>query len=317
MKRPNFLVIGAAKSGTTALCDYFGQHPQIFLCHPKEPHFFAFEGETLNFQGPDDEFVMNRRAVTRWDDYLKLFQNAGDARALGDGSVSTLYYPNAIPRIQQHMPNGKLICILREPAERAYSAFMYMVSLVRETESDFRKALDLEPQRIAANWHHIWHYRRMGMYHEQLSKYFAAFSREQLLVLLYDDFRANPGQVLRTCYEFLDVDPNFQAPREPDSLRSGVPKHPRLQRMITSPGSIKNLLKSVLPTGLLRWIRESIVSRNLQRARMAPDVKSELREYYREEVLRLQDLLQRDLSAWLPTNPDSKPKHATREQTTV
>ena len=128
MKRPNFLVIGAAKSGTTASCDYFGQHPEIFLSQPKEPHFFAFEGMKLNFRGPDDEFVMNRRAITSWNDYLKLFQGAGDARALGDGSISTLYYPESIPRIQKYMPDGKLICILREPAERILGLHVHGVA---------------------------------------------------------------------------------------------------------------------------------------------------------------------------------------------
>ena len=112
---------------------------------------------------------------------------------------------------------------------------MYMVSLVRETESDFRRGLELEPERIA-NWHHIWHYRRMGLYHKQLQPFVSAIPRDQLLILLYDDFRSNPAQVLRTCYEFLGVDPDFKAPREPESLRSGVPKNPRLQRLVASPG---------------------------------------------------------------------------------
>src|SRR3954463_6801674 len=97
-KLPNFLIIGAAKSGTTALFKYLEQHPEVFISEPKEPHFLALANHPLNFSGPGDDQMMNSRAITDLSRYEKLFSSANGAKVIGEGSVSTLYYPQSIER---------------------------------------------------------------------------------------------------------------------------------------------------------------------------------------------------------------------------
>lgn len=309
-KLPNFLVIGAAKSGTTALCQYLEQHPQVFMCHPKEPHFLALEGEPLRFTGPGDDDMMNRRAITDFARWEKLFSSSGSAKAIGEGSVSTLYYPQSIARINKYLPSAKMICLLRQPAERAFSAFSYMQMRTYEPCESFAEALAREEERIAAGWHHIWHYRRMGRYYDQLKPYVEAFGRSRLRVYLYDDFRRDPLAVLRDCFQFLEIDPDFVPPEKPAPLISGKPKSRWLQALVMRNASVKSLLKSVLPTWMTRSLHSRFKKMNLQRMALEPAMREELIESFREDILRLQELIDRDLSAWLksPTSQAAPPR---------
>lgn len=297
--RPNFLIIGAARSGTTALFQYLEQHPQIFVPALKEPHFLAFAPHRPSFRGPFDEHVINQRSVVDLEEYERLFAGAGEALAVGESSVSSLYYPEAsIPNIRRYLPHARMLCILRNPVDRAYSAYMYMVATTRETVQDFRTAWDLEPERIRQNYHHIWHYRQMGLYARQLQPFLESFGRQQLKVVLYDDFTADPFRVVRECYEFVGVNPGFVPTRAPRPLRSGQPRHAWLQRFVGRPSTWKQALRRILPGRLTVRLRDALGG-NLKQAPLRPELRSHLRDYYRSDILKLQELLQRDLSAWL------------------
>ena len=128
MAMPNFLIIGAAKSGTTALYHSLKQHPQIYMSPVKEPRFFAFEGETPRFCGPgDDRFV--RKFVTNFEDYLRLFEAVTDQIAIGEASTVYLTMSETSSRrIRHHLPHAKLIAVLRHPADRAYSQYQVRFS---------------------------------------------------------------------------------------------------------------------------------------------------------------------------------------------
>ena len=129
MPMPNFLVIGAAKSGTTALYHTLKQHPQIFMSPVKEPHFFAFEGERPVYCGPGDRELFNPRVVFRLEDYVRLFDGLRAQTAVGEASVQYLMRSDAAAaRIRQHIPRAKLIAILRQPADRAYSHYIMLRS---------------------------------------------------------------------------------------------------------------------------------------------------------------------------------------------
>lgn len=298
--RPNFLIIGAAKSGTTALFQYLAQHPEVFACEPKEPHFMAFAGTTPNFRGPYDDQVINRRATTTIEAYEKLFAGSTAARAVGEGSVSTLYYHDrSIANLKKYTPQARLLCILRNPIDRAFSAYMYLLSLTRETVQDFSRAWALEPERIAGNYHHIWHYQRMGLYSEQLEPFMRSFPPEQLKVLLYDDFRRNPLEVVKDCCRFLEIDPHYSFPTRPAPLVSGRPRNRLLQSLLGRPSALKQAVRKLLPGWLTDGIRSFISRRNLARESMSPEMRRQLADFYREDVRKLSDLLHCDLSPWV------------------
>ncbi len=263
----------------------------------------AFARSTPNFKGPFDEQIINQRAVTTIGAYETLFAKAGQARAIGEGSVSTLYYhEQSIPNIKAYTPNAKLICILRNPVDRAYSAYMYYLSLTRESVNTFEQAWDLEAERIAANYHHIWHYRRMGLYSEQVGPFMQAFGSEQLKILLYDDFRSEPLGVIRDCCEFIGVNPEQEYQHRPETLVSGRPKNRFLQSFLGRPSALKKAVRDLLPQGWTQGIRKFVARRNLVRESMSQEMRERLVEYYREDIGRLERLLGRDLSAWRATS---------------
>lgn len=303
MTMPNFLIIGAAKSGTSSVYNYLRQHPQVFVSPVKEPQFFAYEGESLDFKGPGDE-KLNRGAITQWAGYHSLFQAHSNELAVGEASTAYLYSPKAPDRIRYHIPNVKLIAILRNPVDRAYSNFSMLVRDRHETCYDFSAALAQEERRIREHWAPRWYYKQLGFYSVQLARYFDRFSREQIKVYLYDDFARNPLGVVQDLFRFLEVDDTFV----PDMSRrynvSGIPKSRTMYALIEGPDPIKMLLRRVVPGTLRRRTAAKLQERNLRRPPpLAPSLRQELLDLYRDDILRLETLIQQDLSIWLQPDP--------------
>lgn len=142
MTMPNFLIVGAQKAGTTSLHYYLKQHPQIYMRPRKEPHFF--EGMHWDFYRPGRIML----AVTDLADYQALFEGVTDEKAIGEASASYLYSPKAPTLIKRSIPDARLIAILRNPPDRAYSNFLHCVRGGRESIVDFAEALRVEEERI-------------------------------------------------------------------------------------------------------------------------------------------------------------------------
>ncbi len=292
---PNFLVIGAAKSGTTSLYHYLKQHPQVYMSPEKEPKFFAFEGRKLDFRGPGYRMV-----VTDIEEYRALFAGVSGEEAIGEASAMYLYVPEAADRIRRYVPEARLVAMLRNPVDRAYSAYLHRVREGRE-RLGFSEALKEEETRIQDNWRPLWHHKSMGFYHAQLTRYYELFSREQIRVYLYEDLNEDPVGMTQSIFRFLEVDDAFV----PDtSLRLNVSRIPRsraLQTFINKPNPLKSVLKPSLPKGLRKPLfAASLLDHNLTKPPQMPeDVREELTEAYREDILKLQGLIGRDLSSWL------------------
>ena len=158
MRLPDFLVIGAAKAGTSAFFRYIEQHPQVYASPIKEPHFFGLEGDSLIFQGPPGNEVKENKAIRNIDDYQALFQAAPAQSLVVEASVSYLYLPKAAQRIKYYLPNVKLITMLRNPVERAYSSFLHLMRDGREPLKDFSQGLKAEKDRIRENFGFLYRY---------------------------------------------------------------------------------------------------------------------------------------------------------------
>lgn len=296
---PDFFLIGAARSGSTALYDYLGQHPEIFTSDPKEPHYFAFDGARPDFRGPGDDEMINREVVRDEAAYRALFRNADGARAVGEGSVSYLYHASAAADLRRAVPDARLICILRNPADRAYSAFRYLRSRMYEPVGDFGEALAREDARVDAGWHHMWHYRRMGRYAEQVHRYLTIFDREQIRIYRFEDFVRDPAPVLRDCFEFLGVDSDFEPRRTPVTVPSGEPRSSLLQRYLLQSPPGKELVKQLLPGGIRRWLTGRLRKANLEKPPMDPSIRRELLEDFRDGIETLEQLTGRPFTRWL------------------
>jgi hypothetical protein len=297
---PNFLMIGAAKSGTSSLYAYLRQHPQIFLSEVRECEFFALEGCTPAFKGPGDAVAFSRY-VTTLDGYMALFRRAEDYMAIGECSDLYLYSADAARRIRNYVPGMKFVVMLRNPVDRAYSHFQQFVRDGREPLSTFEEALDAEASRMAAGWHPHWYLKARGFYSAQLATYLELFPRDQLSIHLYDDFVANPLGVIQSLFTFLRVDPTFV----PDTtLRynvAGTPKSRLLHDLLARPSRMKNLVKPLLPTKWRHRVRARLMNRNLvpHATQIAQSTRNRVSELYRDDVLQLQEVLRRDLSNWL------------------
>jgi hypothetical protein len=300
---PDFLLIGAAKSGTTALYHALRAHPDIFMPDNKEPHYFAFPEGPLSFGGPRDH-ERHRRTITNRQAYLDLFAPRRPAQIAGEASTYYLYSPLAPARIRDAAPRARIVAILREPAERAFANYLHLARQGFETAPTFADALAREPARIAAGWDFFWRYRDMGFYHRQLSRYFDCFERDRMAVVLYDDFRRDPGGVVRRLYGFLEVDPSFVPDLARWFNRSGVPTSRRFQRFLTSPPPwIRRWARRWLTAEQRQRLGEGLSRANLRRPDRPTADLDALRLDYRADLEDLERLAGLDLSGWLRRAP--------------
>lgn len=299
MTLPNFIIIGAPKAGTTALWRVLGQHPQIYVGPVKEPRFFAFEGGRPQFGGPPRNDYTDLPTVTTWSEYQALFDQAGDAPAVGEASTIYMYYPGDKPaeRIRHDLPEVKLIAILRHPAERAWSNFVHAVQLDWEPLSDFRRAWADQPRRIGENWSYFLRYRQNGCYAEQLERYLARFPRSQMRLYLYEDWCGRRDETLADILGFLQVDDAFRPAQYPRSNVFKMPRSRWLHRLFNCSSLAERLRHG--PSILRRLTMGAINHLNLYRPALPADLRRQLTAEYRDEILRLQDLLGRDLRHWL------------------
>jgi hypothetical protein len=195
---PDFFIVGHHKSGTTALFEMLRRHPQIYMPDMKEPKFFATD-LPARFE-PDS----SRGLPHTLEEYLALFQDARDDQRVGEASPSYLTSRDAAAAIAQVQPAARIIAILREPASFLYSFHLQMVQSHVESEADLHKALAAE--EVNRGGRTFRRYSDHLAYVEQVRRYHAVFAPEQVLVLIYDDFRADNEATLKTVLRFLDVD---------------------------------------------------------------------------------------------------------------
>jgi hypothetical protein len=294
---PNFLVIGTAKSGTTALYRYLKQHPQIYMSPLKEPHFFDNEGCPPVHGGPFRQPL--NRVVTDLNEYLALFDGVTDETAIGDASMSN-FYARACERIQHYMPIGKFICMLRQPVDRAYSQFVHARREGVEPLKEFYEAYRASVARRSENWWGLLIYERNGFYVERLRDWFARFRREQIRIYLYDDWLDDAVGIVKDIFCFLNVDPSFA----PDmSERHNVGRLPRsyaIQKLILRRNRIKSAVRAFVPLALRRWLGTTAKEINeVMPPPLDPELRRRLTDERREEILTLQNMIGRDLTHWL------------------
>jgi hypothetical protein len=300
MTLPNFLIIGAAKSGTSSLYMYLKQHPEIFMSPVKEPHFFSFDAKSKMTQGPGDPI---RKAITDYKHYVHLFDNVSNEKAIGEASTSYLYRPEAPRRIHNLLPDIKLIAILRNPVERAFSAYMHVVRDGRETAPNFQEALSLEPQRITDNWDPIWHFTSVGFYYEQLSRYYAIFQQNQIKIFLFEELLTTQQALLESIFRFLGVNPHFSPDSSVKFNVSGEQKIAIVQYInkvfFLNPNPIRWISRKLFPE-LMRWkFTNWIRYKNLKKRKITKETRDKLQALYKNDILKLQDLINKDLSVWL------------------
>lgn len=295
---PNFVLAGAAKSGTTSLVHYLRQHPDVFVSRHKEPHYFLFKDDPPAFRGPGDDSA-NGTYVTDESDYSKCFDSVRNESAVGEASVFYLYQPRSIHNALEHNPDMRIVLILRDPVDRAYSAYSHLVRDGRET-LDFASALDAEPARACDNWEYCWHYEAVSRYATQLAEVKALVPPSQLCVVLYEDLRRSPDAVVREIYRFLGVDESFSPNTSLRLNASGQPRSQVINRLIhAGEHRWKTPLQRVIPHRLGVWAKETLRNANLRESRVPQVDRRRLAARLAKDVVHLEGLLGRPLDDWV------------------
>jgi hypothetical protein len=294
---PDFLVIGTAKAGTTSLYQYLKSHPEVYLSPIKEPRYFAHPEVRPAFVGP----LRNLPRVWKIEDYRRLFEARTTELVAGEMSPQYLYHECSPGAICKLIPKAKLIAILRDPADRAFSHFCHNRRDGIESLADFAAALAVEDERIAQNWWPAFHYRHRGYYAQQLKRYLRLFPREQLLILVYDDMVADCPEVLKRICAFLGVDESHSFDTTVRyNVSWGMPHGRLIHSGLKSALPAKRLIRAMLPARM-RENLSRMASTVLMRRKpgLDPSLREQLVSQFKPDILELQKIIGRDLSPWL------------------
>ncbi|HNQ12126.1 MAG TPA: sulfotransferase [Bacteroidia bacterium] len=307
----NLFIVGAAKAGTTSIAHYLEQHPDVFISAIKEPHFFSKDDlqhdqfrsllkQRLQSHRIDEVIngklnkKLHRAYIRKKEDYDRLFENANGHKIIGEASTSYLWSNTAAKEIHQYNPQSKIIILLRNPIERAYSHYL-MDRRMQYTSQAFEKALREDDQALSKGWGINSMYVELGMYSIQVKRYLDIFSVSQVKIILFDDLKKDSKKVLNEIYHFLDIGAYTV---QQDHIKN-VARIPR--------NFIANqLLRSVR---LRKFIRESMLSkispyfdRLIYTEKNLPGIplnaQKDLSIRFKSDIENLSNLLNIDLSHW-------------------
>jgi hypothetical protein len=292
---PNFFIVGAARAGTTSLYSYLAQHPQIFVSSLKEPHFFSGVEPR-----PEERHLI--KCVTREPEYLALFYGGDAFLARGEASTSYLWSEKAPVLIKQHIPEARIIVLLRDPVERAYSHYLLDIREGR-LRRPFFQALMEDFESSSKGWFTSNLYVELGFYYQQVERYYRVFQPNNILILMFQDLINDPSQVLFQVTSFLGVDPKYVPYIDTESAHNlyAAPRNQLAQRMLfwgrrpilRLPRAI---YKRMAPKTLQGFFRKRVLRKRSSKPTMDMQARLFLQGIYEPNVQALEHLLQRDLS---------------------
>ena len=304
MRPPDFFIVGQPKSGTTALYEILRGHPQIYMAEPKEPVFLASDLH-------EGLWAALHTRVRTLEEYLALFAGAHSGQRTGEASTVYLWSSEAARNIAELAPEARIVAVLREPASFLRSLHLQLLRTHIETEKDFVKAISYEQDRRAGGrtpracpWPQALFYSDRVRYAEQLRRYYDLFPRENVLVLIYDDFRADNEAAVRRVLGFLGVDESvpIQASEANQTVRL---RSRRLDDVVRATylgrGPVSRGAKAAVKAATSRRLRHTLLRQTRRRVLYADphppeeEFMLELRRRYRGEVVALDDLLGCDL----------------------
>lgn len=290
MRKPNFFIVGSPKCGTTTIANWLANHPQVYFSQPKEPFFFCSE---------------LRMGVTSIHTYEQLFDNA-DAQhiAIGEGTTHYIYSETAVPRILEYNPEAKFIVCIRNPIEMAPSLHAERLFSGFENVKEFSLAWAMQADRMAGRrvpWaarddKDLLQYGPICMHGALLARLLKTVSRECVLVVLLDDMIESPGVVGEDLTKFLgicSVDTPLIAANPRKDIRSSF-----LASLIRYPVRIKKAIGVDAKWGLANSLR-ALNAREGKKGTIDVQTREMLKEYFREDIKVLEEILSRDFAAWL------------------
>jgi hypothetical protein len=311
---PNFLVAGAAKCGTTSLYHYLKQHPDVYMSPIKETNHFSQDIRPENFSDEYkiyekskrlniEEFVKSDMTGDQWgayvlnyDHYIQLFRFANGKKAIGEISNSYLYSSVAAANIKAKYPDIKIVAILRQPAERAYSHYLANLRDGRTT-LPFRAEVEKDDAKEKHGWSISHLYYELGLYADQIERFQQLFPASQLKVYLFDDLKSNNRALVKDLFRYLNLKEDVAINYDEKHNEARLPKNPGLIKFITQLG-IKRRIFRALPKSWQQNVKNSFFKEG-KAPKMDPADRKWMTDRYVSDIHKLEKLIGRDLSHWL------------------
>jgi len=307
LKQPNFFVVGAPKAGTTSIYHYLDQHPHVYMSPIKEPHYFADEVREDNLDkqvwhwyardlrgrrpAPGNRFG---GIVADWQDYLGLFADSREETALGEASVLYLWSPSAPVNIASKIPHAKIIVILRDPIERAFSQYLHGLgcgAIRWSFREHIQRNLCHRSGQICVHYPCL----EFGLYSEPLRRYLEQFGKN-VWIGLHEDFKSRPLEMCRSLYAFLAVDPEFTPDTRSRYLEAQVPRL-RAFGWLKRTG-VWEAVANATPRHLRPAIRRALI-RKPGTTSIDPADRRYLLDFYRADIQTLSGIIDHNFDSWL------------------
>jgi hypothetical protein len=290
--KPNYFIVGTAKAGTTSIFNVLLKHPEVYVPQNKETYYFG------EYNYPDSR-------IEHLHEYKAIFDAAPEDNVCVEVSTSYLYSKNAAQQIKAYNPDARIIMILRNPVDRAFSHYLYKLKTDKEKYMSFEEALTAEQNRIEKNWPYGYHYASMGFYYDQVSRYLERFVRSNILILFFDDLKNNPYEFYHQMFQFLMVDEEVSINYEKKYNISGMFRSKLLMKLLNTDNILKNTAKRIVPTRYRRHVSGRLKDLNINRKKkyqIKPETRNHLCDLFFNDLKKLEALLDTDLSAWLEIN---------------
>ena len=286
MNKPNFIISGFPKCGSTALHYYVDAHPEIFMPKQKELHYFTQSYISKLNKGPGD-LEAKKSQVKSLDSYFKMFEGVSGEKTIGETSPSYINYPNSFKKINKELDTPKLIILIRDPIKRAYSNYLHLLREHRETES-FSKSLDLENFRKSQQYSDFWLYTFNSFYYDKIIEAKKVFS--DVLILTQEELNLDTKKTLIKVYKFLEVDSEF-TPKNSNNRynKGGLYKKNIITNFIFKQGKIKTIFKKIVPISpWMKAIKNSLISNyHYKAAPVDEETENKLVKLFKKEVYNL------------------------------
>lgn len=295
-RKPQFLVIGGSRCGTTTIHAALERHPEVFVPPEKSPNFFTAP-DMENFPGSAAMAAMKGHTVRTEEEYLRLFRYAPDGKIRCEVSPVYLQSTHTAGRVLRFVPDAKIVAILRNPADRAFAHFTGRRRDGLEERDNFEEAIAAEladpaPKDIAFN-----NYLAIGRYAHYLAPWFDAFPREQIKILFFEDFVARPLDVLNDLFAFLGVTKagaDFPIDRK---NQSGIAKNAALRRIWTGTALARAKLRAHLPKSLRDSVGRLFLG-SMEKQAFPEHLRARLIGYYAADIAKLEKSVSRLLDGW-------------------
>lgn len=286
--KTNFFIVGAAKAGTTSLHNYFMEHSDIFMPEIKEPNYFAYD-EIIN-----QNLFYKEKGVGTLEDYQNLFSTSNNEKALGEASVSYLYYKDTPQKIKDYNPNSKIIILLRDPIKRAHSHYL-MDNKLGYTKVSFESIVNKSSNHKLQELYYQ-QYIDLGMYYEQVKRYLDTFGESNVKIFLNEDLKNDTKGIVKELYNFLKVD----SADIPDITKKHntykKPKENILHSLFTIQ-PLRSFISRILPKSIKVFLL-SLILEDAEKPEIENKTLIQLKKLYLEDINKLEELINRDLSSW-------------------